>query len=67
MNWQLIFLLSKVNGGLYLGDELPPRYWGWPMKTWLQERLHDVREKQWPMEREMNMTNLEAVSVGSHS
>lgn len=47
MNWQNVFLLSKVNGGVYLGDELSPRPWEWPTKTWFQERLRDVRERQW--------------------
>ncbi len=49
MNWQMIFLLSKVNGGFYDGDELPPQNWDWPTNTWFQERLRDVREKQWAM------------------
>ncbi len=47
MNWQTIFLLSKVNGGYYDGDGLPPQNWEWPTNTWFQERLRDVREKQW--------------------
>lgn len=47
MDWQIIFMLSKVNGGIYLGEELPPQNWDWPTNTWFQERLRDVREKQW--------------------
>lgn len=61
LNWQIVFMLSKVNGGVYLGDELPPQNWDWPTKTWFQERLRDVREKQWPIERKMNTGNLETV------
>ena len=59
MNWKIIFLLSKVNGGQYLGDELLPQTWHWPTKTWFQEPLRDVREKQWLKERKMNTGNLE--------
>jgi hypothetical protein len=33
MNWQTIFQLSKVNGGLYLGDALPYQNWKWPKNT----------------------------------
>lgn len=49
MDWQVIFELSKVNGGMYFGDELPRQNWEWPTETWLQKRLRDVRkkEKQW--------------------
>jgi hypothetical protein len=54
MNWQVIFELSKVNGGLYFGDALPSQNWKWPKKTWFQGRLRDLRkkEKQWLMEQE---------------
>ena len=37
--WQLIFVLSKSNGGKYLGNELPSRKWEWPKHTYLQSRL----------------------------
>lgn len=33
MNWQTIFQLSKVNGGLYLGDALPYQNWKWLKNT----------------------------------
>ncbi len=60
MNWQIIFQLSKVNGGIYLGDELPPHNWDWPTKTWFQERLRGVREKQWFIERKLAAENVES-------
>ena len=28
--WQLVFAQSKVNGALYLGEQLPGRSWDWP-------------------------------------
>ncbi len=53
MDWQIIFMLSKVNGGIYLGDELPPQNWSWPTNTWFQERLRDVRGKHWLVEQKV--------------
>ena len=38
--WQLVFLQSKSNGCLYRGEDLPQIKWGWPKKTWFQEKLH---------------------------
>jgi len=49
--WQAIFLQSKVNGGFYAENELPHQKWKWPQGTWFQERLHFIREKQWPILR----------------
>jgi hypothetical protein len=45
MNWQTIFQLSRVNGGLYLGDVLPQQNWKWPKNTWLKQRLRDLRRE----------------------
>lgn len=42
----MIFQLSKVNGGLYLGDHLPPARIAWPRSTWLQRRLDHLRDSQ---------------------
>lgn len=42
-SWQLIFLHSRVNHGLYNGDSLPLRSWDWPRGTWFQNRLHYLR------------------------
>jgi hypothetical protein len=51
--WQLVFLQSKVNGCPYRGDDLPQQIWDWPKKTWLQERLNQLREKQFEFERDI--------------
>jgi hypothetical protein len=37
--WQLVFAQSKVNGALYLGEQLPGRSWDWPKNTYFQRRL----------------------------
>jgi len=37
--WQLVFLQSKSNGCSYRGEDLPQINWGWPKKTWFQEKL----------------------------
>ncbi len=37
--WQRVFAQSKVNGGMYFGEELPGRNWSWPTDTYLQRRL----------------------------
>ncbi len=42
-SWQLIFLQSKVNEGVYEGDRLPPRIWHWPEETWFQRRRAYLR------------------------
>lgn len=54
MDWQIIFQLSKVNGGPYLGDMLPYQNWMWPKNTWLQQKRRDIRagektENPWPV------------------
>jgi hypothetical protein len=41
--WQLVFSQSKVNGALYIGEELPGRNWEWPRDTYFQRRLRQVR------------------------
>lgn len=41
--WQLVFSQSKVNGALYMGEQLPGRNWNWPKNTYLQRRLRQVR------------------------
>ncbi len=42
--WQLVFSQSKVNGALYLGEQLPGRNWDWPKNTYFQRRL---RRQKW--------------------
>jgi len=41
--WQLIFIQSKVNGGVYDGDRLLTQNWKWPNETWFQTRLCELR------------------------
>ena len=41
--WQLVFAQSKVNGALYLGEQLPGRSWDWPKNTYFQRRLRRLR------------------------
>jgi hypothetical protein len=41
--WQLVFSQSKVNGALYLGEQLPGRTWEWPKNTYFQRRLRQLR------------------------
>jgi hypothetical protein len=56
MDWLLIFEQSKVNGGMYFGDMLPPQNWKWPKNTWFQGRLRDLRrgEQRWLTEEKMD-------------
>ena len=42
-SWELIFLQSKVNNGVYEGDRLPAQNWDWPEETWFQTRLRYLR------------------------
>ena len=42
--WQLVFSQSKVNGALYLGEQLPGCNWDWPKNTYFQRRL---RRQKW--------------------
>ena len=44
--WQLIFLQSKANSGLYDEDRLPTQNWAWPQETWFQKRRNYLRENQ---------------------
>ena len=41
--WELIFLQSKVNNGVYNGDLFPAQNWDWPEETWFQKRLRHLR------------------------
>jgi hypothetical protein len=41
---QIIFLLSKANGGTYLGEHLPATQWQFPKDTWFQKRLEELKE-----------------------
>jgi hypothetical protein len=47
--WQLIFLQSKVNGGVYDGESLPAQNWKWPEGTWFQRHLRCLRETRRPL------------------
>ncbi len=42
--WQIIFLQSKVNNGIYNGEILPAQNWKWPEGTWFQKRLQADRQ-----------------------
>ena len=42
--WQLIFQQSKVNNGVYNGDQFPAQHWEWPRETWFQTRLRYLRK-----------------------
>jgi len=44
-SWQLIFVQSRANDGLYNGESLPTRNWDWPAGTWFQKRLHYLRAR----------------------
>ena len=41
--WQMVFLQSKANSGVYGGDALAPCNWAWPQETWFQQRLRYLR------------------------
>ena len=43
-SWQLIFQQSKVNNGVYNGDQFPAQHWEWPRETWFQTRLRYLRK-----------------------
>jgi hypothetical protein len=44
--WQIIFALSKANGGEYRGEELPEFHgWQWPTGTYLQRRLEKLKQE----------------------
>lgn len=43
-SWQLIFQQSKVNSGMYNGDQFPVQHWEWPRETWFQTRLRYLRQ-----------------------
>ena len=44
--WQLIFLQSKANRGIYNVDRLPAQNWNWPRETWFQNRLRYLRGRE---------------------
>lgn len=52
--WQLVFSQSKVNGALYIGEELPGRIWEWPRDTYFQRRLRQVRLYQASEKTQLN-------------
>lgn len=52
--WQLVFSQSKVNGALYMGEQLPGRNWDWPKNTYLQRRLRQVRWYQASEKTQLN-------------
>ncbi len=45
MDWRLVFEQSKVNGGVYLGEELPERIFRPTGDSWFQKRLEFVRRQ----------------------
>lgn len=45
-SWELMFVQSKVNNGVYVGDRLTPQNWAWPKETWFQKRLGQLRNKR---------------------
>ena len=60
--WQLIFLQSKVNRGIYDGDRLPTQNWDWPQGTWFQNRLRYLRKAQ-PIVHGDNRPDLDGASL----
>ena len=46
-SWQLIFIQSKVNNGVYDGDRLVAQNSEWPKETWFQARLRELRRNHW--------------------
>ena len=52
--WQLVFAQSKVNGALYLGEQLPGRSWDWPKNTYFQRRLRRLRRYQASEKTQLN-------------
>ncbi len=62
-SWQLIFLQSKANDGLYGEDELPQQNWKWTQGTWFQKRLRYVRETQRQILQRIKPMSLELVSL----
>lgn len=62
--WQLIFLQSRANNGLYDEDELPQQNWKWPQGTWFQKRLRYVREMQWQILQRIKPRDLETSLLG---
>jgi hypothetical protein len=52
--WQLVFAQSKVNGALYLGEQLPGRSWDWPKNTYFQRRLRRARWYQATEKTQLN-------------
>jgi hypothetical protein len=46
INWQQVFIQSRANGAVYLGDILPENKWQFPRDTWLSRRLKEVKERE---------------------
>ncbi|MBI2350187.1 MAG: hypothetical protein HYV00_01660 [Deltaproteobacteria bacterium] len=63
-SWQLIFLQSKANDGLYDEDGLPQQNWKRPQGTWFQKRLRYVREAQRQLLQRIRPRGLELASLG---
>ncbi len=63
-SWQLVFLQSKVNDGLYNEDELPRLNWKWPQGTWFQNRLRYVREGQRRIVQRIRARSLKLALLG---
>jgi len=49
-----VCLQSKVNGAVYLGEQLPGVRWEWPKDTYLQRRLRLGRLYSLNDKRELN-------------
>jgi hypothetical protein len=64
-SWELIFLQSRVNDGVYDGDHLPAQNWDWPRETWFQERLYYLRARrqQIAQRNSLNMTHANGSTV----
>ena len=45
-SWQLIFLQSRANNGIYTGERLPAQNWHWPEETWFQKRRSYLRTRE---------------------
>ena len=52
--WQLVFSQSKVNGAIYMGEQLPGCNWDWPKDTYFQRRLRQVRWYQTSEKTQLN-------------
>ena len=46
INWQFVFIQSKVNGATYFGEYLPVNKIAWPKQTWLKKKLAEKQEQE---------------------